>query len=122
LEDYPTFDLEDLKHLILVFPADSGLDPVYIVFNQRIGDHKYHPKPAHLSAFPDAKQVMSKSRVQGGGQLRPRWADKSGNIYEWDFRHGTVEKYNKRGVHLGEFNHESGIQTKKADPSRRIEP
>jgi hypothetical protein len=31
-DDYPTFDLEDIKDLILTFPKDSGLDPVYIMF------------------------------------------------------------------------------------------
>lgn len=122
LGEYPTYDLEDLEDYILIFPDDSGLGPVYLVFNQRIGDHRYHSKPTQLPAFPDAKQVRGKTRVQGGGQVRPRWTDTSGHIYEWDFRHGMVEKYNKRGIHLGEFDHETGVQTKNADPSRRIEP
>lgn len=122
LGEYPTYDVEDLEDYILIFPDDSGLGPVYLVFNQRIGDHRYHSKPNQLPAFPDAKQVRGKTRVQGGGQVRPRWTDTSGHIYEWDFRHGTVEKYNKRGIHLGEFDHETGVQTKNADPSRRIEP
>jgi hypothetical protein len=122
LGDYPTYDLEDIKEYILVFPADSGLSPIYVVFNQRTGDHKYHSKPVSLPAFPEAKQVRGKTRVQGGGYIRPRWVDHQGYIYEWDLRHGTIEKYNKRGIHLGEFAHDTGVRTKEADPSRRIEP
>ena len=122
LGDYPTYDLEDSKEYILAFPADSGLSPIYIVFSQRTGDHKYHSKPVSLPAFPEAKQVRGKTRVQGGGYIRPRWVDHQGYIYEWDLSHGTVEKYNKRGIHLGEFNHNTGARTKEADPSRRIEP
>ncbi|MDA0712908.1 MAG: colicin E3/pyocin S6 family cytotoxin, partial [bacterium] len=44
------------------------------------------------------------------------------NIFEWDYQHGTVEKYNKRGVHLGEFDPLSGEQLKPANQKRRIEP
>lgn len=33
---------------------------------------------------------------------RKRWKDDKGNIYEWDYQHGAVEKYNKNGTHLGE--------------------
>ncbi|WP_238485846.1 colicin E3/pyocin S6 family cytotoxin [Rahnella perminowiae] len=32
--------------------------------------------------------------VKGGGALRSRWKDNSGNIYEWDSLHGTVVMYN----------------------------
>lgn len=120
--DYPTYDTEDIEDLILVFPEESGLKPIYLVFSQRIGDHRYHSKPTHLPAFPEAKQVRGKTRIQGGGKTRPRWKDHTGNIYEWDFRHGTVEKYSKRGVHLGEYNADTGMQTKPADPTRKIEP
>ncbi|WP_134705485.1 MULTISPECIES: colicin E3/pyocin S6 family cytotoxin [unclassified Rahnella] len=43
-------------------------------------------------------------------------------IYEWDSQHGTVEVYDKSGRnHLGEFNPETGFQTKPADSSRRVE-
>lgn len=33
-----------------------------------------------------------------------------------------MEKYNKRGKHLGEFDFRTGEQIKNADPTRRIEP
>ena len=66
--------------------------------------------------------AKSKTSVQGGGGLRPRWKSKDGTIYEWDFQHGAVEKYNKRGKHLGEFDHETGTQNKAADPTRKVEP
>jgi hypothetical protein len=120
--DYPTYDAEFIEDLILVFPEESGLKPIYLVFSQRAGDHQYHIRPTSLLAFPEAKQAHGKTRIQGGGKTRPRWKDHAGNIYEWDFRHGTIEKYNKRGVHLGEYNADTGMQTKPADPTRKIEP
>ncbi len=109
------------KDFILVFPADSGVSPLYIVLS--ISDHKYHPTPKGvIPAFPDLVRGRSKTPVQGGGGLRPRWHDRKGNIYEWDRQHGALEKYNSRGNHLGEFNHITGEQTKKADKTRKVEP
>ncbi|WP_433736777.1 colicin E3/pyocin S6 family cytotoxin [Pseudomonas putida] len=108
----------EYKDFILVFPVGSGVRPVYVVVSI---SHKYHPKPGALPAFPSAKWAPPKTRMKGGG-LRPRWKDESGTIYEWDFQHGALEKYNKRGKHLGEFDHNSGFQNKPADPTRRIEP
>ncbi len=111
----------DYKDFILVFPADSGVPPLYIVLS--VPGHKYHPTPqGGLPAFPDATRVRSKTSVQGGGGLRPRWTDLSGFIYEWDRQHGTVEKYNKRGKHLGEFDPNTGEQNKAADKTRRVDP
>ncbi|EPJ85345.1 colicin E3/pyocin S6 family cytotoxin [Pseudomonas sp. CFII68] len=111
----------EYKDFILVFPADSGVSPLYIVLS--ISDHKYHPTPkGAIPAFPDLVRGRSKTPVQGGGGLRPRWHDRKGNIYEWDRQHGALEKYNPRGNHLGEFNHITGEQTKKADKTRKVEP
>jgi hypothetical protein len=45
-----------------------------------------------------------------------------GAIYEWDSQHGTVEKYDARGRHLGEYDPDTGEELKSADPSRRVEP
>ncbi|UVM74658.1 S-type pyocin domain-containing protein [Pseudomonas alvandae] len=108
----------EYKDFILVFPADSGVRPVYVVLST--AHLKYFPKPDFPTAFPSAKWAPPKTRMKGGG-LRPRWKDKN-NIYEWDFQHGAVEKYDKRGKHLGEFNHITGVQTKPANPTRWIEP
>ncbi|WP_193132916.1 colicin E3/pyocin S6 family cytotoxin [Enterobacter kobei] len=77
---------------------------------------------AGLPAFPDAKRAPRKTAIQGGGQLRARWKDAKGKIYEWDSQHGTVEVYDRSGRnHLGEFNHITGEQTKPADPTRKVE-
>ena len=110
----------EYKDFILVFPAESGIQPLYVVMSAP--GHDYHPKPENLPAFPDAIWARPKTSVQGGGKKRPRWKDRDGNIYEWDFQHGAVEKYNKRGKHLGEFNHITGEQTKSPDSTRSIEP
>lgn len=74
----------------------------------------YIPPPKQLPAFPNAKRVKPKNR-------RMRWKDKN-FIYEWDSFHGKIEKYDKRGKHLGEFDHLTGEQTKEADPTREVEP
>ncbi|WP_415974044.1 colicin E3/pyocin S6 family cytotoxin [Rhodococcus sp. 077-4] len=50
---------------------------------------------------------------------RTRWTDDKGNIYEWDRQHGAVEKYSKNGKHLGEFDPNTGAQTKPPDPTRK---
>ena len=110
----------EYKDFILVFPADSGVRPVYVVLSVP-GDHKYYPAPSSLPAFPDAKSAPLKTAVRGGGKKRRRWKDRSGKIYEWDSQHGAVELYTKQGKHLGEFDSETGEQTKPADPSRRVE-
>ena len=110
------------RDFILVFPVDSGVRPLYVVVSVRPGDHKYQPSPRFLTAFPEAVRAPSKSGVKGGGHLRPRWKDPHGYIYEWDFERGKVEKYNKRGKHLGEFDPITGERTKDAEDKRRIDP
>ncbi|WP_454845349.1 S-type pyocin domain-containing protein [Pseudomonas farris] len=108
----------EYKDFILVFPADSGVLPVYIVLTLP-GDHKYYDDPDTLPAFPDASRVKSKVSVRGGGKKRARWLDRRGRIYEWDSKSGAVELYDKFGVHLGEFHHVTGERTKNAKPGRR---
>ncbi|MDH1257631.1 S-type pyocin domain-containing protein [Pseudomonas atacamensis] len=109
----------EYKDFILVYPADSGVRPAYVVLS-RARDHAYHGHPKTLPAFPDAVKVKSKSSVQGGGKQRARWVDRKGRIYEWDYKSNAVEKYDKLGTtHLGEFNHLTGEQTGPADPKRK---
>jgi hypothetical protein len=110
----------DYRDFILVFPAGSLVKPVYIVLSVP-GDLKYHPAPTALPAFPDVKPAPLKTFVRGGGKKRRRWKDSSGRIYEWDSQHGKVELYTKQGKHLGEYDPETGEQTKPADPTRRVE-
>ena len=78
--------------------------------------------PKAFGAFADLEIVRSKTPVRGGGFLRKRWRAPDGSLFEWDYQHGRLEKYNKRGRHLGEYDPETGEQTKVADPSRSIEP
>ena len=87
-------------------------------------DWKYIPTPKKedITGFTNLIKVKDKTPVQGGGKLRSRWKDNEGNIYEWDSQHGALEKYNKKGKHLGEFDYKTGVQTKVADPKRRVEP
>ncbi|MGX9863929.1 S-type pyocin domain-containing protein [Pseudomonas moraviensis] len=109
----------EYRDFILVFPADSGVRPIYVVLS-RARDHAYYGHPKTLPAFPDAVKVKSKSSVQGGGKQRARWVDRKGRIYEWDYKGNAVEKYDKLGTtHLGEFNHLTGEQTGPADPKRK---
>ena len=80
-----------------------------------IASMAYVPPPQNLPGFPTARRADPKGR-------RKRWTDDDGNIFEWDYQHGAVEMYDKRGRHLGEFDHSTGAPLKEADPTRRIEP
>lgn len=80
--------------------------------------HNHVPAPRDLAGFPNAKRVRPKTPVQGGRGMRQRWEDGK-YIYEWDSRHGEVEKYDKRGKHLGSFDPETGEELKGPVPGRR---
>jgi len=75
----------------------------------------YVPAPEKLPGFPNAERAEPKSR-------RRRWIDPKGRILEWDYQHGTVEVYDRRGRHLGEFDPTSGRRLKGPDRTRRAEP
>lgn len=118
LEGLPGDDITT-DDCILVFPADTGLKSLYVVYAKPLaGDHSYHPAPKGLTAFPDAVRDSPKSSVQGGGKKRSRWKDKKGKIYEWDSQHGAVEIYDKQGKHLGEFDPDTGEMTTPPKPGR----
>jgi hypothetical protein len=80
------------------------------------------PAPKDLAGFPGTRRVKPKTKLHGGEGLRKRWVDDHGGVYEWDSQHGTVERYDKRGRHLGEFDAKTGEQLKLADPTRQVEP
>lgn len=75
-----------------------------------------------LAGFPLATRTKPKTPTNWG--LRNRWILPTGEILEWDYLHGEIEKYNSRGIHLGAFDPDTGlaIANKGAVPSRRIEP
>ena len=75
----------------------------------------YIPAPERLPAFPDAERTEPKGR-------RRRWINDKGQIFEWDYQHGTVEMYDHRGRHLGELDPDTGRRLKGPDRTRRIEP
>ena len=93
---------------------------------RRENAHQPVEAPDTLDAFPSARSARKKTPKQGGGGRRDRWTDPDGNIYEWDSQHGTIEKYNRRGKHLGEYSATPGpdgpVQLKPAKPGRRVEP
>ncbi|AZE10724.1 Colicin E3 [Pseudomonas chlororaphis subsp. aureofaciens] len=109
----------DYQDAIIWFPS-TDIQPIYISLSVP-GDHSYYPPPKGLTAFPDAVRADSKTRVQGGGAMRKRWKDRKGRIYEWDSQHGAVEIYDKQGKHLGEFDPETGEQTRPVKPGRTVE-
>jgi hypothetical protein len=63
--------------------------------------------PKTLRGFPGACRAKPKTLRQGGG-LRYRWRDANGDILEWDYQHGTRERYDSFGRHLGEFDPNDG--------------
>ena len=62
----------------------------------------FPPPRRILPGFPEAEITSPKTPRHDGGGLRKRWRDRSGRIYEWDYQHGTVEVYDRRGRHIGE--------------------
>lgn len=119
----------EYKDFILVFPADSGISPLYVVFSIRRkglpeATHDYHPAPKthEITGFNDLCEVKAKTPRQGGGGFRERWKDAKGRrIYEWDSRHAELEVYRASdGSHLGSFDYLSGEQKKKPNPKRNI--
>ncbi|MDP8084269.1 hemagglutinin repeat-containing protein, partial [Pasteurella atlantica] len=91
---------------------------------EKSNDEKYFTKPKteEITGFENLVKARRKTLLQGGAGKRARWKDQDGNIYEWDSQHGALEKYNKRGKHLGEFDYKTGKQLKSADKKRRVEP
>ncbi|MEA2736910.1 MAG: hypothetical protein QOH05_217 [Acetobacteraceae bacterium] len=81
----------------------------------------YVSAPLFLPGFPDARRVRGKTTVPGGG-VRQRWKGRSGTIYEWDYLHGRVEMYDRRGRHLGEFDPDTGARTKPPNPNYQVDP
>lgn len=81
----------------------------------------YVPAPLELPGFPGAVPVKRKTHIPGDG-LRQRWKLPNGNILEWDYRHGTVEMYDSRGKHRGEFDGYTGQQLKSANPNYKVQP
>jgi hypothetical protein len=61
------------------------------------------PADGKLPGFPDARTVKPKTPRQDGKRLRRRWKTGDGTILEWDYQHGSVEAYDRRGRHIGEF-------------------
>ncbi len=84
-------------------------------------DKRYIPAPSSLPGFPDACRVDGKTPSgTGDGKVRRRWKLPDGKILEWDSQHGNIEKYDRRGNHLGAFDHTTGNQAEDPIPSRKI--
>jgi hypothetical protein len=119
----------EYRDFILVFPAESGVRPLYVVVNVRrdtlpaLG-HGYHTAPttAQITGFPGLKSIKGMTPKQGGAGVRKRWADaKNRKNFEWDSAEGELELYLvSDGSHLGAFNHITGERTKRPNPKRNI--
>jgi hypothetical protein len=81
----------------------------------------YHPAPKTLPGFPKAVPAKPKTGM-GGGKKRKRWKNDDGDILEWDYQHGKVERYDDKGKHKGEFDPANGTQTKPEKKDRTITP
>lgn len=119
----------EYKDFILVFPADSGIQPLYVVMSvpraelPKLG-HGYHPAPQteEITGIPGLQETRGKTPKQGSAGTRKRWTDVKGRtVYEWDSQHGELEGYRTSdGSHLGSFNHVTGEQIKPPVKSRNI--
>jgi hypothetical protein len=72
------------------------------------------PVDGPLPGFSATRRVRPRS--DRSGRYRARWRDDEGRSYEWDYRHGSVEMYSRRGEHLGEFDPIIGRRLKPRDP------
>lgn len=99
------------------------IDKLRQMYSKEFSDSRGEVKrpPFVPPAFPDLTRVPPKTS-RPGGKLRARWKDTEGNIYEWDYQHGRLEKYDRRGNHQGEYDPATGKQTKPRDPTRKVEP
>jgi len=90
-------------------PTDEGGSEVDMVGrNSAQGCKRPAPRPARRRVG---------TRLAAGGRNGDRRVDS----YEWDYQHGGVEKYDKRGHHLGEYDPDTGAITKEGDPGRCME-
>ncbi|MFU2080936.1 colicin E3/pyocin S6 family cytotoxin [Avibacterium endocarditidis] len=120
----PILEQDKTGHILSGSEVQVGDWKENILIKSNNDRHKYYPRPnlEDITGFSDLTVVKPKTPIQGGGGLRKRWMDSKGNIYEWDSQHGALEKYNKKGKHLGEFDYKTGIQTKPANSTRKVEP
>ena len=70
----------------------------------------YYPPPKSLPGFPGAERVPNKGRA--------RWKTPEREILEWDYQHGEVEVYDKKGKHKGSKKPD-GTGGKPAVPGRK---
>lgn len=77
--------------------------------------------PKTLPGFPKAKKAKPKTGM-GGGKKRRRWINDDGDILEWDYQHGKIERYDRRGNHKGQYDPDTGKKDKEADLTRHVTP
>ncbi|MFJ9393117.1 colicin E3/pyocin S6 family cytotoxin, partial [Nocardioides sp. NPDC101246] len=94
----------------------EGLHTFFVSEIDVLVHNDYVPAPSDLPGFPGARRDTPKTPKKGGG-LRKRWSWQ-GKILEWDYQHGEVEMYDKRGKHLGAFDPETGDNIKGSVPGR----
>src|SRR5258706_14760956 len=75
---------------------------------------QYQSPPRELPAFPGT--IRDKPKTPYAGGKRARWHTPDGDILEWDYQHGRVEKYNKKGKREVKYDPNTGQQTKPAVP------
>ncbi len=66
------------------------------------------------------KNKANQSATPYPGGLRKRWKMSDKTILEWDYQHGEVEMYDKRGNHLGAYDQNTGKQIKGPKSDRNI--
>ena len=119
----------EYRDFILVFPAESGVRPLYVVVSEprkglRNPDHDYFPAPKteDITGFPGLIPQRPVTPRQGGAGLRERWVDaKKRKIFEWDAKKGELEVYRNSDLeHLGAFDPYTAERRGPADPKRRI--
>jgi Cytotoxic len=69
---------------------------------------------------PKPCNYLDNAQALGAVHGIKRWRAQGDRIYTWDFTHGEIEVFNKRGLHIGVINCD-GDMIKDAVKGRRID-
>lgn len=73
IDEHPSYDEFDLEDYVLTFPADSGIDPIYIMFS-RTGP-RHEPGTASGVGKPFGENWLGNASLSGGSPIPSQIAD-----------------------------------------------
>ncbi|MGY0388184.1 colicin E3/pyocin S6 family cytotoxin [Nocardioides sp. WG-D5] len=75
-----------------------------------------------MPPIPPPKPCFLDTQIKLKRRGNARWVSPSGErLWEWDWLHGHIEGYNRRGMHVGVFDAVTGKRIKNAIKGRKID-